>query len=50
MTALQEAERLLPNLARAEMALLAQRFVSDLGNAFPGNESRPGVFDESEAA
>lgn len=43
MTALQEAERLLPNLTRAEKALLAQRLVSDLGDAFPGIESRPGV-------
>ena len=43
MTALQEAERLLPNLARAEKALLAQRLVCDLGDAFPGIESRPNV-------
>ena len=33
MTALQEAERLLPKLTRAEKALLAQRFVSDWGDA-----------------
>ena len=49
MTALQEAERLLPNLARAEKALLAQRLVSDLVEAFPGIENRSGVCDESEA-
>jgi hypothetical protein len=47
MTVLQEAERLLPKLTRAEKALLAQRLVSDSGDAFPGIESRPGVGDES---
>ena len=46
MTALQEAERWLPNLTRAEKALLAQRLVSDWEDAFPGIESRPGVGDE----
>ncbi len=35
MTALQEAERLLPKLTRAEKALLAQRLVGDLGDAVP---------------
>ena len=49
MTALQEAELLLPNLTRAEKALLAQRLVSDWGNAFLGIESRPGVYGKSEA-
>lgn len=48
MTALQEAERLLPNLTRAEKALLAQRLVGDFGDAFPGVESRPGVCGEGE--
>ena len=48
MTAFQEAERLLPNFTRAEKALLAQRLVSDLGDALPGIESRPGVGSESE--
>ena len=48
MTALQEAERLLPNLTRAEKALLAQRLVSDLGDAFPGIERRPGVCGANE--
>ena len=50
MTALQEAERLLPNLTRAEKALFAQRLVSDLGDAFPGIENRPGDCGKSEAA
>lgn len=50
MTALQEAERLLSNLTRAEKALLAQRFVSELEDAFPGIESRPGDSSDSEAA
>ena len=50
MTALQEAERLLPNLTRAEKALLAQRFLSDLGDTLPGIEIRPGDCGESEAA
>ncbi len=35
MTALQEAERLLPNLTRVEKALLAQRIVSDFGARNP---------------
>ena len=48
MTALQEAERLLPNLTRAEQALFAQRLVSDLGDAFPGIESRPSVCSEGK--
>ena len=50
MTVLQEAERLLPNLTRAEKALLAQRLVSDLGDDFSGIESRPGVCGKNEAA
>ena len=33
MTALQEAERLMLKLTRAEKALLAQRLVSDWGDA-----------------
>ncbi len=48
MTALQEAERLPPKLTRAEKTLLAQRLVSDLGDAFPGIESRPGSCGENE--
>lgn len=49
MTALQESERLLPNPTRAERALLKQRFNRDIGDAFPGIESRSGVCGESEA-
>lgn len=43
MTALQEAENLLSTLTRAEKAQLLQAVVRDLGDAFPGIESRPGV-------
>jgi hypothetical protein len=51
MTALQEAERLLPNLTQADKALLAQRLVNDLGDAFPGIESWLGdCGGEGEAA
>ena len=42
-TALQEAEKLLPALSRAEKAQLVQTVISDLGDAFPGIECRPGV-------
>ena len=42
-TPLQEAERLLPELSRAEKAQLLQLVINDLGEAFPGIESRPGV-------
>ena len=43
MTALQEAEKLLPALSRAEKAQLLQWVLLDLGDAFPGIESRAGV-------
>lgn len=43
MTTLQEIERLLPALTRAEKARLLQHVVQDLGDAFPGIESTPGV-------
>ncbi len=43
MTALQEAEKLLPSLTRAEKAHLLQLVARDLGDAFPGIESRAGV-------
>lgn len=43
MTALQEAEKLLPSLTRAEKAQLLQWVASDIGDAFPGIESRAGV-------
>lgn len=42
-TALQDAEKLLPALSRAEKAQLVQLVISDLGETFPGIESRPGV-------
>lgn len=42
-TPLQEAEKLLPALSRTEKAQLLQSVLSDLGDAFPGIESRPGV-------
>lgn len=43
MSALQEAENLLPSLTRAEKAQLLQAVIKDLGDVFPGIESRPGV-------
>ena len=42
-TALQDAEKLLPALSRAEKVQLMQAVITDLGDAFPGIESRPGV-------
>ena len=43
MTTIQEAERLLPTLTRAEKAQLLQWVAADLGEAFPGVESTLGV-------
>ena len=43
MSALTEVEKLLPRLTRAEKAQLLRWTVSDLGEAFPGVESVPGV-------
>ena len=43
MTPLQEAEKLLPGLSRAEKVQLLQAVINDLGDAFPGIESQPGV-------
>ena len=43
MSALQEAEKLLPSLTRAEKAQLVQWVIAELGDTFPGIESRPGV-------
>ena len=43
MTALQEVEKLLPRLTRAEKAYLLQLTVQEMGDAFPGVETRPGV-------
>ncbi len=42
-TALQQAESLLAGLTRAEKAQLLQSVIHDLGDAFPGIESRTGV-------
>jgi uncharacterized protein (DUF433 family) len=43
MDTIQEVERLLREMTRAEKAQLLQRIVQDLGDAFPGVESRPDV-------
>lgn len=43
MPILQEAEQLLAAMNRAEKAQLLQWLVQDLGDAFPGIESAPGV-------
>lgn len=43
MSALENAEELLGKLSRAEKAQLLRWAVSDLSDAFPGIESRPGV-------
>src|SRR3954470_23956277 len=43
MTKLQEAERLLSEMTRAEKSQVLQWVVRDLGDAFPGIESRPDV-------
>jgi hypothetical protein len=43
MHALQEIEKLLPALTRAEKAQVLQWVARDLGEAFPGIESTPGV-------
>lgn len=43
MTKLAEIERELTALSRAEKAQLLQRIVHELGQAFPGIESTPGV-------
>ena len=43
MSALQHVENLLPTLSRAEKLQLLQTVVRDLGDDFPGIESRPGV-------
>ena len=39
----EKKEKLLSDMSRAEMAELLQWIVRDLGDAFPGIESRPGV-------
>ena len=43
MNTIQEAEKLLSTLTRAEKAQLLQWVVRDLGDAFPGIESNPGI-------
>src|SRR3972149_10204208 len=43
MNALQETEKLLSTMTRAEKAQLLQWVVRNLGDAFPGIESIPGV-------
>jgi uncharacterized protein (DUF433 family) len=43
MYVLREIEKLLPTLTRAEKAQVLQWVARDLGEAFPGIESTPGV-------
>ncbi|MBI3796114.1 MAG: DUF433 domain-containing protein [Deltaproteobacteria bacterium] len=43
MSTLREAEKLLSAMTRAEKAQLLQWVVGDLGDAFPGVDSIPGV-------
>ena len=43
MSTTTEAERLLSAMTRAEKAQVLQWVVRDLGDAFPGIESNPGV-------
>jgi uncharacterized protein (DUF433 family) len=43
MTKLQEAERLLSEMTRAEKSQILQWVVQDLGDSFPGVESSPDV-------
>ena len=43
MSALQDAEQALATMTRAEKAQLLRWVVNDLGDAFPGVESAPGV-------
>src|SRR5947207_5824061 len=43
MSVLESAEELLAKMSRAEKAQLLQWVARDLGDAFPGIESRPGV-------
>ena len=43
MTAIQTAEKMLSGMTRAEKAQLLQWIVRDLGDAFPGIESTPGI-------
>lgn len=43
VTTLQEAEKLLSRMTRAEKAQVLQWVARDLGDAFPGIESNPGI-------
>jgi len=43
MDAVREVEKLLDEMTRSERMRLLQRLVRDLGDAFPGVESRPDV-------
>ncbi len=43
MSGLSDAEQILQRLSRAEKAQLLQWIARDLGDAFPGIESEPGV-------
>jgi uncharacterized protein (DUF433 family) len=43
MTALEEVDKLWPRLTRSEKAQLLQWAARDMGEAFPGIESTPGV-------
>ena len=42
-TAVQETEKLISRMTRAEKAQVLQWIVQDLGDVFPGIESTPGV-------
>lgn len=43
MSAVQEAEKLLSGMTRGEKAQLLQRVARDIGDAYPGIDSTPGV-------
>ena len=43
MSTIQQAEKLLSDMTRAEKAQLLQWVVRDLGESFPGIDSTPGV-------
>jgi uncharacterized protein (DUF433 family) len=45
MDTLHEVEKLLPSLSRGEKAQLLKWVVQELGDAFPGIDSRPEVCD-----
>jgi len=43
VSAVQEAEKLLSGMTRGEKAQLLQRVARDIGDAYPGIDSTPGV-------